>query len=151
MSNETAETYRFASLRQRLYETVIVVVACAVAGGIAAAIADGVARAVILGLAVASAGWGTWRAFRLEFIATSDRISIRNYWRAYDFAWADVTDVGLGTLTMGVIPQTAVGFLLRSGKGARAQATPPNPSERAAMFEALKRLAPASVAFHADL
>jgi hypothetical protein len=89
---------------------------------------------------------GAYRGPRLW--ASAERVRVQNYWRTFEFAWSEVTDLGVGKLTMGVVPQSAWAFLLRDGRGVRAQATPIRPDVREAESHALLALAPHAVRFH---
>jgi hypothetical protein len=101
----------------------------------------------ILFATVAIGAWGVRRAFRLSLEATSEHVTVRNFWRTYEFHWVDVTKVGLGEETMGVLPQPAVAFGLRNGRIVRAQATPFKKKDQDVVFQALRELAPPSVQF----
>jgi hypothetical protein len=87
------------------------------------------------------------RAFRIRVEVLSDRIVVVNYWRTFSFAWADVLEVGIGSLTQGPLLQPAVSFRLRDGRVISAQATPRNPDHLQTMLRELSSSAPSSVAW----
>jgi hypothetical protein len=137
--------YEYASWRPRLTESLISIMTCGVTFGIAGFALQGLFRYAILGLGFGVMSVSIWRAWRLSFTATTESIHIKNFFRTYEFRWTDVQSVGITTLTMGIMPNPAVGFLLRNGHDARAQATPWNRLERDDMMEQLAELAPAGV------
>jgi hypothetical protein len=139
--------YRYEPLRIRLNESAIAAMTCATPGGIAAFAVSGTWRFVILAATAAAGAWAVRRAFRLALIASADRVVVRNYWRVYEFAWLDVTKIGLGEETMGVLPQPAIAFGPCDGTTIRAQATPFRPDQQRVVFDALAALAPPSVEF----
>jgi hypothetical protein len=105
----------------------------------------------LLAVLLGGLGWSVHRAWRLGLRVTNDRICVDNYWRTYRFTWADVADVGVGMETMGVMPQPAILFRLRTGRIIRAQATPQKFDPREEMIDRLAGLAPRDVKFHRDL
>lgn len=139
--------YRYASRRLWRNESLIAAMTCATPGVIAALEIGRPWAYVILGSTILVGAWAVRRAFRLALEASSDVVTVHNYWRTYRFAWLDVTKIGLGEETMGVLPQPAIAFGLRSGRIIRAQATPFKTAEQQVVFDALAALAPPSVEF----
>lgn len=140
--------YSYEPLRRRVYQAVTVASICAPVGVLAVAVTRGPLRYIVGTLAILGGAWSVKRAFRLGLWASSERVRIQNYWRTRDFDWTEVTDIGVGKQTMGVVPQSAWAFLLRDGHTVRAQATPIRPDEREAESHALLALAPPAARFH---
>jgi len=131
----------------RLSEAIVAFWLCVTPGGIAAAALAGTPRFVVATLTVIGTVIAIRRAFRLEIRANRERVVVRNYFRTREFAWTDVTDIGVSTLTMGLVPLPAIAFAA-SGRGLRAQATPTDANDRARVLEMLARVAPPHVRFH---
>jgi hypothetical protein len=140
--------YSYEPLRTRVYEGVIAAITCTVPAALAVAVTRGALRYVVVVVAVLGGAWSVKRAFRLGLWASSERVRVQNYWRTREFSWSDVTDIGVGKLMTGVVPQSAWAFLLRDGRSIRAQATPTRPDVREAESHALLALAPAAAQFH---
>jgi hypothetical protein len=139
------QPYHYAPTR--VYQAFIAFCACALVGGISVGAASGETRYVLVFVTVTVAAWSVHRAFRLELSASRDGVKIRNFWRSFEPGWSEITDVGVGLKTMGVVPQSAFAFGA-SDREFRAQATPSKRSDREAAFNALRALAPPAVTFH---
>jgi hypothetical protein len=131
----------------RLSEAIVAFWLCVTPGGIAAAALAGASRFLVATVTVIGTAAAVRRAFRLEIRANRERVVVRNYFRTRKFAWTDVTDIGVSTLTMGLVPLPAIAFAGNAG-GLRAQATPTDASDRAHVLAMLAQLAPAHVRFH---
>jgi hypothetical protein len=109
--------------------------------------------AFVVGAALIGVGGaaGAARAFRIRIEADVERIEIRNYWRTFRVEWSDVRQVGVGSLTQGVLPVPAVAFGLADGGVVCAQATPRSGGEQAKLGRALAALGPGSVVWSSDL
>jgi hypothetical protein len=79
--------------------------------------------------------------------ASYDGVKIRNFWRSFELGWGEITEVGVGLKTMGVVPQSAFAFRA-SDREFRAQGTPSKRRDREAAFNALRALAPPAATFH---
>lgn len=141
------QPYDYAATRLRVYQAFTAFCACALVGGISAGAANGAARYVLVSVTVAVAAWSVHRAFRLELSASRDGVKVRNFWRSFELGWNEITDVGMGLKTMGVVPQSAFAFRT-SHREFRAQATPSKRRDREEAFNALRALAPPAVTFH---
>jgi hypothetical protein len=136
--------------RLRVNQAVIAALTGGVVGFIAVGSTSGTTRYILAAGVGALTLGGILRAFRLSLRADSERVLIRNYFRSYEFEWADVDQVAIGTKTMGVVPQSAFAFLVMrdgSSRDLRAQATPARNSARQAALRDLQRLAPPKVRF----
>ncbi|MDX6486404.1 MAG: hypothetical protein QOF43_1557 [Gaiellaceae bacterium] len=139
---------RYAPARLRWNETIIAAVSCLGIGIVVLPNVPEPWNVVLLAFMVGALAWSVRRAWRLSLRVTADRVCVDNYWRSYRFPWADVTAVGVGSETMGVVPVPAIAFRLRDGRTVRAQATPAKEGPRDDLLDELAGLAPAGVAFH---
>jgi hypothetical protein len=142
------EIRRFVVGRTQINEAAIAVIACLGGGWIPAAMASGLWRLAIGAIVIGAATVFARRAFRICIESTPERLRILNYWRTFEFPWRDVRDVGVGSLTQGVLPQPAIAFRRADGRVIRAQATPRNLLERRQLMEALAVDAPSETAWH---
>jgi hypothetical protein len=131
--------------RLRFNQSWIAGVTCATPGAIAA-LAIGAPWAVgIIAATVVVGAWSVKRAWRLGIWASESHVLVKNYWRTHEFGWHEVTDIGVGAQTMGVLPQPAWAFRLSGRKLVRAQAMPFKRREQQREWDALVALAPGGV------
>ena len=139
--------YSYEPRRLRFNQSTIAAMVCATPGVVVIAGGEvGVPRAIgIIAATVLVGAWPVKRAWRLGIWASDSRVLVKNYWRTYDFAWHEVTDVGVGALPMGVLPQPAWAFRLSSSKVVRSQAMPRKLHDQQREWGALTALAPHGV------
>jgi hypothetical protein len=137
--------YSYEPRRLRFNQSTIAAMTCATPGGIAAW-AIGVPWAIpTTAVTVLIGAWSVKRAWRLGIWASESQVLVKNYWRTHEFGWHEVTDVGVGALPMGVLPQPAWAFRLWSRKVVRAQAMPFKEHDQQREWDALIALAPHGV------
>jgi hypothetical protein len=137
--------YTYAPRRLRFNQSWIAAVTCATPGGITAAAIGAPWGYLVVAATVLVGAWSVKRAWRLGLWASESRVVVKNYWRTREFAWSEVTDIGLGAETMGVLPQPAWAFRLANGSVLRAQATPFKRRDQQREWDSLVALAPESV------
>jgi hypothetical protein len=142
---------RFVVRRVQTNEAAIALISVAVLAWIVFIVASVLVRYSILATLLLAAVVAVKRAFRIRIETSGEHVRVLNYWRTFEFEWADVKDVGVGSLTQGPLPQPALAFGLRSGQIICAQATPRNHAQRQKLARELASRAPHSVAWRADL
>jgi hypothetical protein len=140
-------TYRYEPRRLRIEQAAIAAMLTATPGVIAALVAGppwAIGLAVVTAVAVVLA---VRRAFRLAVCASTERVTVQNYWRTHDFQWDEVRAVGVGAIGMANIIAPALHFDLRGRSAVRAQAIPHEEHGQQAVLDALQAVAPGSVEF----
>jgi hypothetical protein len=134
--------YSFELRRLRFNESAIAAMVCATPGAIAAGV-TGIPWAIgVIAVTVVVGAWSVKRAWRLGIWASESQVLVKNYWRTHEFGWHEVTDIGVGAVAMGVLPQPAWAFRLSDGKVVRAQAMPLKRLDQQREWDALVALAP---------
>lgn len=109
-------------------------------------------RYLAASLALVPAPWAARRAFRISFVATTDGVTVKNYWKTYDLPWAEIEGVGIGLKQQGgVAAQPALGLRLKAGGAVFASATPLRQTPRRQFMAAVLALAPSTVATLPDV
>jgi hypothetical protein len=137
-------TLIYRPVRYRVNSAAIALMSCALAGFILFDVC-GSWRLAAVGLAVAAGVWTVRRAVRISLIVTAAGVTVNNYWKTYEFAWSEVSGVGIGLKRQGVSFGPALAFSLRLGAPVFAQATPLRQAARGAFLDAVVALAPSSV------
>lgn len=139
---------RVAERRLHVYKALAVVCWWLLIALFVGGLTSGRARYLALALVAVAAVWAIRRAFRVELNVVKDKLLVRNYWRSFEFEWNDVTDVGVGFLMAGVVPQRVVVFRLGNGTHVRSQATATSAELQTRLWEELRQSAPGTVVFH---
>jgi hypothetical protein len=137
--------YSYEPRRLRFNQSIIAFWSCVVPGFLAVGIAGAPWGVLVFVTSVLGLAWSVKRAWRLGLWASETCVVSKNFWRTRTFDWSDVTDIGVGAETMGILPQPAWAFRLASGKVVRAQATPFKPRDQQREWEFLVALAPEGV------
>lgn len=144
----TAPDIRVAESRLHAYKALAVICWWLLIALFVGGLTSGTTRHAALITVAAAAIWAVRRAYRVELSIVADKLLVRNYWRSFEFDWKDVTDVGVGLLMAGVVPQRVFVFRIADGTQVRAQATATRASLQEELWEQLQRAAPKTVIFH---
>jgi len=92
------------------------------------------------------------RAFRISLFATTDRVTVKNYWKTYFLPWTEIEEIGIGLKHQaGFATQPALAFRQRAGGAVFASATPLRQTPRHQFMAAVLALAPSTVATLPDV
>jgi hypothetical protein len=119
---------RFVVRRVQTNEAAIALISVAVLAWIVFIVASVLVRYSILATLLLAAVVAVKRAFRIRIETSGEHVRVLNYWRTFEFEWADVKDVGVGSLTQGPLPQPALalvfGAVRSSARRRRRETTP---------------------------
>jgi hypothetical protein len=139
--------YKYEPRRTRLSQSAVAFMMSGLLFGIAAAVSPTPWRYAVIAIGVLAMLSSVARGWRIGLWADNGRVRVCNYWRTFEFSWADVTEMYVGSKPAGDLFTDAWRFTLSDGAVITAQATPSRAVEQRRELEALLATVPTGLSF----